>query len=342
MQQNLSSLGRQNPKKVKHRTSGGFQKQADFEMYSWEALLGDPICKANMTLEEAKAECRELRGQGCVGFMVYGKPSSWRKMDVHFMRKGETQKRERCYTFRFADESHENRLLSKIRRESIECSKLRALEDKSKRGKDQDVSHVVERGRSESAMHRLGQAVREADAQRQALLRAQRNRIEDLTTGKASASTAELDSCRSAVQRADRACQEVYQLQIFHEQPGTPAEEKHENKLLGKIRGELNDSIKLRALEDSIRAREMDNKRADTGPSVSKMQSLGKAVREVDAQRQLLHSAQRRRMEELRTTRKTSDIGPQSIPLVDLESCRAAVLEAERVCQDVYEQQIMQ
>jgi len=222
--QSLSTHGRQNPKKVKHRKSGGFKKAVGFEMYSWEALVGEPMQKERLTLEDAKILASELRSKGCVGFMVEGRPSSWRQMEIHFMSKWETEKRDRWYCFGFADVKPENKLLKKVRGEMEETIQLQAIETSCKREAHEDgkeLSRLVDQGRAMSTMHQLGSAVREVDAQHQALRGAQRRRIEALRAARATKAkstaipppTVDLEDCRAAIHKAERVVREVYQKQ---------------------------------------------------------------------------------------------------------------------------------
>merc|ERR1711865_389806 len=111
------------------------------------------------------------------------------------------------------------------------------MEAIARREKDKDVSRIVDQGRAESSMHHLVQAVREVDAQHQVLQCAQRKRMEELraaarfpaTGARKSLATGapaippkvDLAGCRAAVLDAERACQDVYEQQIFTDQPGS-------------------------------------------------------------------------------------------------------------------------
>lgn len=226
LDESLSALGRQNPKKVKHRGSGGFQKPVDFKMYSWQALQGDVMHREHLTLADAKKLCGELREKGCVGFMVDGRPSSWRLMEFYFMSKVETEPRDRWYSFVF-DDAKENKLIRKIRGEMVDHLALQAMEKEVARPKLTDLSHVIEQGRADSSMQQLGQAMRQVETQRKKLQSAQRKRTEQLRTARKSPATSspaipsvDLSSCQAAVQEAERACQTVYEQKVFDARSG--------------------------------------------------------------------------------------------------------------------------
>jgi len=203
-----------------------YKKEPVMEMYADEALVGEPMLVTDLTLSDAKVMCENLRKDGCVGFMVNGRPSSWRIMKVFFMSKLEFEKKTRWFTFMFPaarlpNGQYENKTLSAIRGELADKLALRTME--KARG-DIDVSGLRDEGRAGSMMARLGEAQRHVEAQRRELRGAERARLKELRAAKEKASppaTVDLDGLRAALQDAERACQVVFQ-QVCDDKGGRP------------------------------------------------------------------------------------------------------------------------
>lgn len=207
----LKGRGRQQPHKMR------YNKERTFSIHEDVALAGDPMLEKHLTLVDAKELCWQLRDEGCVGFSISGKPSSWRIMKIHFFSRWKTEKRARWYSYGIV-EGRQNKLISKIRSELNDRIALMSMEKAVPKQDDIDVKRLRVEGRADSSMSRLSQAMGEVETKRQELRSAEKERLEALRARRKTASVSpdqpppvDLDDLRTALQDAERACQVVYQ-----------------------------------------------------------------------------------------------------------------------------------
>jgi len=218
IQKNLRAKGRQPLHKAKSAVSQETIKKCKGQppfcvAHYCTCLDGEPMCVEELTLPDAKFRCAELQQDGCVGFVMIGKPSSWRRREVRFMSKWEPRQDASCNAYELPS-GKPARLA--IRRELSNRAAIGASERALSSAKDAAVSRPLHaKGVSMSSMSRLAEANKVVEEKRKDLRAAERELMKQLRAKEADNNTRNaVQDLRNAVEEAELASQKVYHEQV--------------------------------------------------------------------------------------------------------------------------------